>query len=103
MGLASEVVEGEALPRALKLAEVVADNAPPTVRQIKEVVRQGLDALLDAGLAFRTSVYLLMFGTAVFCEGVKPFVDKLTPSSPGLTENAEGDAVRTRRRPLRCQ
>ncbi|MFE9444373.1 hypothetical protein ACFYO2_36535 [Streptomyces sp. NPDC006602] len=50
MGLVSEVVEGDALPRALELAEVVAGKAPPAGRQIKEVVRQGLDAPLEAGL-----------------------------------------------------
>ncbi|MEU9919592.1 hypothetical protein [Streptomyces sp. NPDC051001] len=72
------MVEAEALPRALKLAEGVADNAPPAVRQIKEVVRQRLDALLDSEPRTERHAYPLMFGTADFCEGVKAFVDKLT-------------------------
>src|SRR5690606_29745668 len=50
MGLVAEVVEGDALPRALDLAQQIASRPPITVRQIKEIVRLGLDAPAEVGL-----------------------------------------------------
>jgi len=83
MGLVAEVVEGDALPRALELAAVIAAKAPLAVRQVKEVMRNGLDAPLEAGLRLERRGYQLMFGTSDFREGVKAFADKRDPLFTG--------------------
>jgi enoyl-CoA hydratase len=79
IGLVSEVVEGDALPRAVELAELVAEKAPLAMRQVKEVVVQGLDASLESGLRLERRGYQLMFGTADFREGAAAFLGKRTP------------------------
>jgi enoyl-CoA hydratase len=76
MGLVSEVVQGDALPRALELAELVASKAPLAMRQLKDVVNHGLDASLEGGLRMERRGYQLMFGTEDFREGVTAFMDK---------------------------
>jgi len=83
MGLVAEVVDGDALPRALELAELVAAKAPLAARQIKSVIRHGLDAPLEAGLRLERQGYQLMFGTADLREGMKAFVDKREPRFEG--------------------
>jgi enoyl-CoA hydratase len=79
MGLVSEVVEGDALPRAVELAELVASKAPLAMRQVKEVVGHGLDASLDTGLRLERRSYQLMFVTRDFREGVTAFLEKRPP------------------------
>jgi enoyl-CoA hydratase len=83
MGLVAEVVAGDALPRALELAQLIATKAPLAARQIKSVVRNGLDAPLDAGLRLERQGYQLMFGTADLREGIKAFIDKREPQFHG--------------------
>ena len=52
-----EPVAGNALPRALELAHLIAAKAPLAARQIKSVVRNRLDAPLDAGLRLERRGY----------------------------------------------
>lgn len=69
LGYVSEVVEGNAITRAVELAALIASRPRLAVRQIKEVVRLGLDTSLEAGIALERRGYQLMFGTQDLREG----------------------------------
>lgn len=76
MGLVAEIVEGDALGRALELASAIASRPPMTVRQIKEIVRLGLDAPSEVGLALERRGWQLMFGTDDLHEGINSILEK---------------------------
>ncbi|WP_169983486.1 MULTISPECIES: enoyl-CoA hydratase-related protein [unclassified Microbispora] len=69
LGYVSEVVEGNAIDRAVELAALIASRPRLAVRQIKEVVRLGLDVPFEAGIALERRGYQLMFGTRDLREG----------------------------------
>lgn len=69
LGYVSEVVEGNAIDRAVELAALIASRPRLAVRQIKEVVRLGLDTSVEAGVALERRGYQLMFGTQDLREG----------------------------------
>ncbi|MFE4663548.1 enoyl-CoA hydratase-related protein [Streptomyces sp. NPDC056716] len=69
LGYVAEVVAGDALGRAVELAALIASRPRLAVRQIKEVVRLGLDAPFEAGIALERRGYQLMFGTRDLREG----------------------------------
>lgn len=79
MGLVAEVIEGDALARALDLAQQIASRPPITVRQIKEIVRLGLDAPAEVGLALERRGWQLMFGTKDLHEGIDSILENRTP------------------------
>lgn len=83
IGLASEVVAGNAEPRALEIAAQIAAKPPLAVAQIKEIVNAGLDASLDTGLRLERRGYQLMFGTADAREGLAAFMEKRPPAYTG--------------------
>jgi len=84
MGLLSEMVEdGQALPRALELARVVADMPPLAVRAIKEVVQLGQDAPLETALALERKAFVALFDSADQKEGMNAFLEKRKPKFSG--------------------
>lgn len=83
MGLVAEVVEGDALERGLVLASQIASRPPITVRQIKEVVRLGLDAPAEVGLALERRSWQLMFGTRDLQEGISSVLEGRQPTVCG--------------------
>lgn len=83
MGLVNEVVGGDAYERALELARVIASKPPLAVRQIKEVVRLGLDSPFEVGIALERRSYQLMFGTEDLREGISAFMDGRPSSFKG--------------------
>ena len=83
MGLVSEIVEDDAELRAIEIAELIASKPPITVQQIKELVRLGLDASSDAGIALERRGFQLMFGTKDLREGITSFLDGRKPSFRG--------------------
>lgn len=83
MGLVAEVVQGDALSRALDLAAQIASRPTMTVRQIKEIVRLGLDAPADVGLALERRGWQLMFGTADLQEGISAILEDRKPEFRG--------------------
>jgi enoyl-CoA hydratase/carnithine racemase len=84
MGLVTEVVsDADVLSRALELARSIAALPPLAARKIKELVLQGADLPLDAGLAMERNAFQLMFGTADQKEGMKAFLEKRAPAFKG--------------------
>lgn len=76
MGLVSEVIEGNCEPRALELAQQIAQLPPLAAQQIKEVIHAGADAPLETALKLERKGYQLMFGTQDMREGVGAFIEK---------------------------
>jgi enoyl-CoA hydratase/carnithine racemase len=79
MGLVAEVVDGDAIARALDLAAQIASRPPITVRQIKEIVRLGLDAPAEVGLALERRGWQLMFGTKDLQESINAILESRAP------------------------
>ena len=84
MGVASELTpKGEALKRALAIAEEIAAMPPISVQQIKEIVNEGLNAPLDTALMLERKAYLLQYATQDQKEGMRAFLDKRKPKFEG--------------------
>jgi enoyl-CoA hydratase/carnithine racemase len=75
--------EGEALARALAIADEIATMPPISVQQIKEIVNEGLNAPLDTALMLERKAYLLQYATQDQKEGMRAFLDKRKPKYEG--------------------
>lgn len=84
IGLISEVVpKGQALERAMRLAEKLASNAPLAVEQIKELVNSGIDMPLPQALRYERKAFQLLLGTRDKEEGIRAFLEKRQPRFEG--------------------
>ena len=84
MGVATEMTpKGEALTRALAIAEEIATMPPISVMQIKEILNEGLNAPLETALMLERKAYLLQYATADQKEGMRAFLDKRKPKFEG--------------------
>ena len=84
MGVVSEVTPaGQALARALAIADEIATMPPISVMQIKEIVNEGLNAPLETALILERKAYLLQYATADQKEGMRAFLDKRKPKYEG--------------------
>jgi enoyl-CoA hydratase len=83
MGLVSEVMQGNAEPRAIELAVQIAALPPIAVRQIKEIVLAGADMSLDSALKLESKSIQLMHGTSDMREGANAFIEKRKPTFEG--------------------
>lgn len=84
MGLVSEVVpDAEVVARALAMAERIAGFAPHAVAAIKEAVRAGANAPLDAALMLENRLFQLLFATRDQKEGMRAFLEKRAPVFTG--------------------
>ncbi|WP_069812702.1 enoyl-CoA hydratase-related protein [Streptomyces sp. TP-A0874] len=83
LGYVSEVVEDNAIDRAVELAALIASRPRLAVRQIKEVVRLGLDTSFEAGIALERRGYQLMFGTQDLREGFASLKEGREPNFTG--------------------
>jgi enoyl-CoA hydratase/carnithine racemase len=84
MGLLSEVVaDGQALSRALELAQTIASMPPLAVRAIKEVMQLGQDTPLETALALERKAFVTLFDTADQKEGMRAFLEKRKPHFEG--------------------
>lgn len=80
IGLVEEVVgKGEALERALALAEQAAEQSPTSVRFCKTLIHQGRDTVISQGLQGERDLFVDLFETEDQREGVNAFLEKRKP------------------------
>ncbi len=80
IGLVEEVVgQGEALERAMALAEQVGEQSPISVAFCKRLVHTGRDTVIAAGLAGERDLFVDLFSTEDQREGVNAFLEKRKP------------------------
>lgn len=80
IGLVEELVPtGEALPRAMALAEQVGQQSPVAVAACKRLIHSARDATIAGGLERERSEFVALFGTEDQREGVNAFLDKRAP------------------------
>ncbi len=84
MGLASEVVPDDKVQeRALELARDIAALPPLAIMQIKEVLINGEDTSLAAGLMLERKAFQLLFASKDQKEGARAFIEKRKPEFRG--------------------
>ena len=80
LGLAEELVsKGEALSKALELAESVANQSPSSVAACKALIQNMRSAPLKHGLMKERELFLNLFDTEDQVEGVRAFLEKRPP------------------------
>ena len=83
-GIVNEVLEPDkVLARAIEVAQVIASNAPLSVRQIKKSVRYGSQMELRTAFRFEVEAYNHLVETEDRYEGVKAFNEKRKPQFKG--------------------
>ncbi|MDY7218022.1 enoyl-CoA hydratase [Denitrificimonas sp. JX-1] len=83
-GLVSEVVADDKVQEhALSQAKLIAKMPPLAAEQIKEVIIQGMDASLEAGLALERKANALLFASKDQKEGMQAFIEKRRPTFTG--------------------
>lgn len=80
IGLVEEVVSrGEALEKALGLAEQVGEQSPIAVSFCKRLIHTGRDRVIAAGLEGERDLFVDLFSTEDQREGVNAFLEKRKP------------------------
>ncbi|MDX1735965.1 MAG: enoyl-CoA hydratase [Halioglobus sp.] len=80
IGLVEEVVAtGQALERALALAEQVGEQSPTSVRMCKDLIHTARDSAIAAGLQGERDRFVELFSTEDQREGVNAFLEKRKP------------------------
>lgn len=80
IGLVEEVVaKGEALERAIALAEQAAKQSPTSVAFCKRLVHTGRDTVIARGLEGERDLFVELFSTEDQREGVNAFLEKRKP------------------------
>ena len=80
IGLVEEVVaRGEALDKALALAEQVGQQSPTSVNFCKRLLHSGRNTVIAAGLEGERELFVDLFSTADQREGVNAFLEKRKP------------------------
>lgn len=80
IGLVEEVVgKGEALERALALAEQVGQQSPTSVAFCKRLVHSGRNTVIAQGLEGERDLFVELFSTQDQREGVNAFLEKRKP------------------------
>jgi enoyl-CoA hydratase/carnithine racemase len=78
--LVSELVpKGEALSRAMAIAEQIAGMPPLAVQSIRDAVRWGGDAPMESALALERRLFERLFDSQDQKEGMRAFLEKRTP------------------------
>ena len=80
IGLVEEVVgKGEALERAVALAEQAARQSPTSVTFCKQLLHTGRDTVIGKGLVGERDLFVELFSTEDQREGVNAFLEKRKP------------------------
>lgn len=80
IGLVEEVVgKGEALERAIDLAEQAAKQSPTSVAFCKQLLHTGRDTVIARGLEGERDLFVELFSTQDQREGVNAFLEKRKP------------------------
>lgn len=83
-GLVSEVCpDDEVQEKALSVARTIARMPPLAAEQIKEVIIEGADASLEAGLALERKANAMLFASRDQQEGMQAFLEKRHPNFTG--------------------
>jgi len=77
------VAKGEHLTEALKLAKIVASQAPIAVRLAKAAVDAAFETSLEEGLEIERKNFFLLFSTEDMHEGMQAFIEKRKPQFKG--------------------
>jgi enoyl-CoA hydratase len=84
LGLAAEVVEPEQLMEAaISKADYMRKVAPLSAREMKRLLRIGLDAALPTALGLEQEVLFRLFNSRDGREGIRAFVEKREPQFQG--------------------
>ena len=79
-GFVNRIVKREELmPTAIKMAEVIRDNAPLSVMAAKESLLRGMDLGLEAGLKEAVEIYKPVYASEDAQEGPLAFAEKRKP------------------------
>lgn len=77
LGLINRIVpKGEHLTEALKLAKLVAEQAPLAARMAKDAVLAAFETSLSEGLDVERKNFFLLFSTEDMREGMQAFIEK---------------------------
>ncbi|MFT4822141.1 MAG: enoyl-CoA hydratase/carnithine racemase [Halioglobus sp.] len=80
IGLVEEVVgKGEALAKAMALAEQVGQQSPSSIRLCKRLIHSGRDKVIADGLQAERDLFVELFSTEDQKEGVNAFLEKRAP------------------------
>jgi enoyl-CoA hydratase len=84
MGVISDVAPaGQALARAIEIAREIAALPPIAIKEIKRVVKAGLDVALDDALKLEQEAYEQLYATSDQKEGMRAFLEKRKPKFEG--------------------
>jgi enoyl-CoA hydratase/carnithine racemase len=77
LGLVADVAEpGQLMDVAIQKAEYMLKVAPLSAREMKRLIREGMDASLDTALSFEQEVLFRLYHTEDAAEGIRAFVEK---------------------------
>lgn len=80
IGLVEEVVgKGEALAKAMALAEQVGQQSPSSIGRCKRLIHSGRDKVIADGLQAERDLFVELFSTEDQKEGVNAFLEKRAP------------------------
>ncbi|WP_026582340.1 enoyl-CoA hydratase-related protein [Bacillus sp. J33] len=83
-GIVNSLISKELLmEETIKAAELIANQAPISIRLIKEAVLKAVDSPLNEGMEFERKNFYLLFSTEDQKEGMQAFIEKRKPQFKG--------------------